>query len=158
MNVVLEGVDASGKSTLAAYLSNRLDLEIQPGSGPPRAGESIDDRVRAYLNLDGRLFDRHPCVSQMIYDKLRGGNAPVSPELLRQFYASKPLLVYCRGESITKHVVKSDEDPQHVAQISMKFNQLLRAYDDWGLRFATILYRIGDDMFEVANLVRAGLR
>ena len=63
MNIILEGPDSTGKSTLARIIAQHVPLSIQPGAGPPQSPEEIIARGKWYLTLDNKIFDRHPCRS-----------------------------------------------------------------------------------------------
>ena len=154
MNVVLEGCDGGGKSTLAEFLSRSLSLPIQQGSGPPRRRGEIEDRLAHYLTIDGAIFDRHPAISQPIYGSVRG--EPISPEfahMVRSFYASKPAIVYCRSVDASRHVVKPGENPDHIRILTQRYQDLVGRYDAWACAHATIIYRIGDSAEVVASMV-----
>lgn len=158
MNVILEGPDGGGKSTLAAFLSEHLGMPVQQGSGPPRRRGEIEDRLAHYLTIDGHIFDRHPAVSQPIYGALRGETPSTEFTMLtRSFYSTKSVLVYCRATSPEQHVVKEGENPEHVRILTMRYQDLVGAYDAWALRHAHVIYRMGDSMPRIADAVR-GLR
>lgn len=155
VNVILEGSDGSGKSTLAAYLSGELNIRVQQGSGPPRHEGEIEQRLRAYLNLDGVIFDRHPAISQPIYGMLR--KELLSPEfkaMVSEFYGQPSLIIYCRATSLEKHRVKEGENPDHIAALNDNHAALLAAYDAWAVARANLIYRIGDTQDDVLNMVK----
>src|ERR1043166_7927791 len=67
--IVIEGMDNSGKSTLARVIADHMGLAIQESEGPPRSADEINERVDRYSSMrDTHLFVRHPCVSNPIYD------------------------------------------------------------------------------------------
>lgn len=142
MNVVLEGPDGGGKSTLAEFLIHHVPtLRLQVGDGPPKTTREVNDRARRYLSMFGTLFDRHPCVSQPIYDTLRGSNQPIEQTLVDRFYSTDHLIIYCRGD-ISRHVVKPGEDPDHIEVLTAKYSTLCALYDRWALNRAHVLFRI----------------
>lgn len=145
MNVILEGPDGSGKSTLAKLIAQLTGLPIQEGSGPPRRPGEIEDRLERYLGLDGRIFDRHPAVSQPIYARIRGeALSPRFQELVSQFYQRGDLLVYCRATSPDRHVVKEGENPEHIRKLTDGYSGLVEGYDQWAVCHAQLIYRIRD--------------
>lgn len=148
--IVLEGPDNSGKSTFAAMLAQRTGRRIQGSEGPPKPGESINDRIRRYSALvavEPMIFDRHPVISQPIYSMLAGNPQQVEPELIAEFYDSRPTLVYCDpGErGMEGHIEKPEHDcPEHIEQVHKHYYDLLNAYREWALKHAQFVYRISD--------------
>lgn len=154
-NVVLEGPDGSGKSTLAKALGDALDMRVQQGSGPPKRPGEIERRLREYLNMRGTIFDRHPAVSQVIYATLRDETTTAEyMELVKKFYESTPVLIYCRSYDVSRHVVKDGEDPEHIRKINDRYVELVRWYDSWALKRAHLIYRIGDEIDQLVDIVR----
>lgn len=147
MNIVLEGPDGSGKSTFARVILQHVPaLSYTPGEGPPKRPGEMVERVERYLRLDNCLFDRHPCVSQLIYDRFRVGGEGIPQHLVDRFYASKPFLIYCygRGPHVADH---SDADtPEHLAMIEKYDDNIRHAYHEWanGLVPAMYWYSIED--------------
>lgn len=158
-NVVLEGPDGGGKSTLAEQLTTCVaGLRLQLGAGPPRAPGEIEARLASYLKMEWTLFDRHPAISQPIYAALRG--ELLSPEFVAMapmVYANA-LIIYCRSTTPERHVVKPGENPEHVRKLTERYGDLLRAYDSWACERADIIYRIGQtDSDEIYHVVRTVL-
>jgi hypothetical protein len=155
VNVVIEGPDGGGKSTLARTLSDALDMRVQQGSGPPKRPGEIERRTRDYLAMRSTLFDRHPCVSQTMYGQLRGETlSPDMASLIIDFYRSPVLFVYCRSTDDSRHVVKEGENPQHIKLLHSQYDTLVSLYDRWALRHARLIYRIGDDVEELTDIIR----
>ena len=152
-NVVVEGPDGSGKSTLAAYLSGALGMPLKLTEGPPKFPGEIQQRCRRYLDYQGTVFDRHPCVSQPIYAQLRNTVEIVPPALMDEFYASDPVMVFCRATNLDRHVVKIYENPEHVASVEERFHHLVKAYDAWCLDHAHVVFRIGQDMEKIVSVI-----
>lgn len=163
MNIVVEGMDNSGKSMLVKYLSDQLGLAVSQGQGPPRFIGDMNSRVGALLFEDWKVFDRHPAVTNPIYDLGRAEMQmpidPISIELLARFYATRPLFVYCdplfRG--MTGHTHREATDlPSHMAMVSQCYHILLTGYRTWALQHADLIYRIGvydDGMKRIKELV-----
>ena len=94
--IVIEGLDATGKSTLADCLAKHLHWPIQPSEGPPRYEGEMTLRVERYLKMSRHvIYDRHPCVSQPIYGTMRTHNDDIDSTLVNAFYAQDPLFIYC---------------------------------------------------------------
>jgi len=156
MNVVIEGCDAAGKSTLIRALRARVPWNIKPSEGPPKYPGEMNERVRRYSSLQFTIFDRHPCVSQPIYAMISGSRDDIDSALIKQFYDTKPLFVYCQpdAQGFARHEVNPDADnPEHLAGVEQKYNDLLAAYHVWGLRHANIMYRLGERFDETVELI-----
>lgn len=157
--IVVEGVDNSGKSTLITHLITTVlkDWGVQLSEGPPKWPGEQNERVRRYLDLkDKIIFDRHPCVSQLIYGQLRTHSDEIDIELIKQFYARRPLFIYCDGGSrgMSGHRERATVDTaSHLAAVNANYKLLLESYRRWAIEHATIWYRIGDDMDRVAHLI-----
>lgn len=156
MNIVVEGADNSGKSTLISYLHKVLKLPVIVGKGPPRTQQEINQRVLSYLTYDHVIFDRHPAVSNFIYDQFRDQSMPVSQELIQQFYATKPLFIYCRSDdsSLEGHQIMANETPEQIELVENHHRHIRLLYDTWALSHATIIYQKGRTrMSDVAKMV-----
>lgn len=131
MNIILEGPDGSGKSTLARIIRQYVPMTYTPGEGPPKYPGEMLERVGRYLRLDNCLFDRHPCVSQLIYDRFRTGGESIPEEMVYKFYASKPFFIYCYGQA-GEHVANNSGDtPEHLAMIERHDDNIRNAYHRW---------------------------
>lgn len=149
MAIIIEGLDNSGKSTLAAFLAEHLDCIVIESEGPPRWPGEINERVVKYRQLpNNTIFVRHPCVSQVIYGKHRGaGEDVVDPDLISQFYRDGHLFIYCDplNRGMAGHSEREGIDkPEHVSAIVAHYNCLLKDYREWAVSHAFMVYRIGD--------------
>lgn len=149
--IVIEGMDNSGKSTLARWIADAFgDCAIQESEGPPRDGNEMNERVRRYAKFQRTLFVRHPCVSNPIYDMARPADrrGAIEQQLIDDFYADRPLLIYCDplDRGLDTHEVKDHDTLEHLDQITRGYNTLVEGYRRWALRHAHMVYRIGDDM------------
>lgn len=158
MNVVVEGPDGGGKSTLCAVLAKELGMRVQVGDGPPKTPGEIERRLRRYIEMDDVIFDRHPAISQPIYGKLRG--EPPSVEFLDmvgEFYTFPAVFVYCRSTTVDHHVVKAGEDPSHVATLTARYLDLVCEYDRWACDRANLIYRFQQDSPLVVDAIRTAV-
>lgn len=146
MIIVIEGVDNTGKSTLAAHLAATLKLPVVSSEGREKYPGEINMRVERYLGNypDNVIFDRHPVISQSIYNAVVP-NTPVRPELIEQFYDRRPVIIYARRSTPTMvgHVTKVYDDPQYVKQIDETLPLLQILYDNWALVHATHIWHFG---------------
>lgn len=154
MNIVLEGIDNSGKSTLAAALAQRLDRRVISSEGPEQWLGEMKKRVDKYLAIDNAIFDRHPCVSDAIYGKFRPRASTITPAQLAEFNCSSPLFIYCKPKrlSLVGHVVKEHDTPQHLEMVQKQYFEILALYNSWALDKADITYRLGDDITRIVTM------
>lgn len=153
--IIIEGMDNSGKSTLALAIAKRLNMNVQESEGPPRSSQEINDRCRRYEGLQNTILVRHPVVSNAIYGQFRPEGDPILPDVRDTFYAGKHLIVYCDplDRSLTDHIIKDHDTPEHLAMIRERQVDIRLLYRNWAIRHAHILYRIGDDMDRVVEMV-----
>lgn len=159
--LIIEGIDATGKSTLARYLAPMLGMPIQESEGPGQSAEEINARIRGYFELTPQpVFVRHPAISQPLYQQwCRKEPSWVEPDLIDILYASRPVIIYCDPTITTleNHEIKGHDTLEHLKQIEDNYQLLLSKYREWACRNATICYRIGDPMHRIARMVRAAL-
>lgn len=156
--IVIEGMDNSGKSTLCQQISLILpSWRVQVSEGPPKYKGEMNVRVKSYLSFPKQvIYDRHPCVSQPIYGQLRTHHDSIDHDLIDCFYDMQPLIIYCDpGErGMTDHVERPEVDtPEHVAAINANYRELLMAYRAWAIDHALIMYRIGDPMKRILQMI-----
>ena len=146
--IVIEGMDNSGKSTLASWMAVYMGLIIQESEGPPLSDEEINARVDRYERMEGTLFVRHPVISNAIYGKFRPEGNPITPGRTRIFYDANPILIYCDAGSrgYEGHELKPHDTEAHQKLLSERQGDLLREYRLWAAQHAHFVYRIGDDM------------
>lgn len=146
--IVIEGMDNSGKSTLAQTLADYMGLVVQESEGPPKSAEEINARVDGYATMQQTLFVRHPVISNSIYGKFRPEGDPITPGRQMIFYESNPILIYCDAgdRGFDGHVLKDHDTEVHQQLIATKQAELLKEYRLWAAQHAHFVYRIGDDM------------
>ncbi len=157
MNIVLEGPDGGGKSTLATLLSEITGMPVAPGEGPPKAPGEIVARIFRLQELDGVIFDRHPIVSESIYGPIiRGKNAERLPRnQVRDFYDGRNFIIYCQApiNGYKRMTVGKDEDPDFIAQVEAQYADIRRMYEAWALERANYVYRISDGTERLTTLL-----
>lgn len=153
MNIVLEGPDATGKSTLARYLSQEFKRAIVPSEGPEKFPGEIDERIRRYRWFNDVIFDRHPCISQGIYSIFSNGQPP-DRDLVFDFYETKPVLIYCVSSMNLEHKPKKHDSPEHLDLILQNNRAILQLYDQWAIDYAHLIYRVGSPMSRILNAIR----
>lgn len=155
MDIVIEGPDNAGKSTLARVIAVELGFEEVTHSGGPSKypGEINERAVRfnsEYSPSNPRLFDRHPCVSQNIYinSLFAGMGEFVTPDNVKSFYRTQPFIVYCRNEShsLQGHVMSEHSDDEYFQRVTENIDNLCHHYDQWAMGRSHYIHRIGDDI------------
>lgn len=143
MNIVLEGIDDTGKSTLATHLCWRYNLSIVRSEGPSQGPEEMADRCARYARMHDVIFDRHPCVSEPIYGAHREASFHPTPEAIKQFYDQKPVFIYCEPTRPPHLEAKSACDtPEHLDMVKIRYDELLAMYRTWALKHAHYIYRV----------------
>lgn len=160
MEIIIEGPDNAGKSTLAKMIGEALGRQVIPSEGREKYDGEINDRVNRYFkDYNNVIFDRHPVVSQAVYF-ICGNKTNVNEELVEKFYKQQNIYVYCRpliGRKLKGHVVKDYDDPAFLEEIEKKYDSLVAAYDKWALEKANFIYRIGDNITNILKGIEGAL-
>jgi predicted HAD superfamily Cof-like phosphohydrolase len=154
--IVIEGPDASGKSTLAAYIAQALDAPVQQSEGPPKYPGEMKIRLQRYEHLPpSTIFDRHPVVSEEMYCYALGRQLDIPAATINAFYRSNPTFIYCdpQDRDLSRHDIKEHDSPEHLLALHENFDRLREAYRSWAVTHAHIIYRIGDDPRRVVQFV-----
>lgn len=157
MNIVLEGPDNAGKTTLANHLKDALKINIRHSGGPSKHPGEVNERAINFINDDKEyIYDRHPCISQNIYVAALGNTGEkVLQKTIDLFYESKPFIIYCRSKgTLEGHEQSEHSSEEYFKQVEENYRQLCHLYDHWGLLHANLLYRIGDDIDLVIDVIR----
>lgn len=158
MNIIIEGPDNSGKSTLVSFLAERFPVyNAQTSGGPEQEPGELKSRVEGYLQKTHILFDRHPCVSDPLYSKFRSHDCTIPQHYIDSFYRQNNFYLYCRGRDLGDHVIKPHETEEHVAMVNQHHGLICELYDDWALKNATLIYRIGDNMDGLYEMIKASI-
>ena len=154
MNIVIEGADNSGKSTLAAALARVLNWRIVSSPGPTKSKEEFNLRALSFLQLDRTIFDRHCIVSENIYGTIRG-SIMTEPELERMYLLSTKLVVFCRMNrpTLEGHIAKAHDTPDHLATVVANQERIFELYDKWALDHANIVYRKGEPLGPIIRMI-----
>lgn len=141
VNIIFEGPDHAGKSTLARAVAEALHMPYQRSIGVPKTFEEVLERANHYLNnINGYIIDRHPCVSQPIYGQLRD-DPPMPQSLITRFYDQNPVLVYCcAGIYLQAHKPSPNDTPEHLEALKAKFDFICFEYERWATDCAHIWY------------------
>jgi hypothetical protein len=158
-NIVIEGADSSGKSTLARYLSSKLARPLVPSEGPEKFPGEMAQRVRRYFGYNDVIFDRHPCISQGIYMKFIEGAPAIESDMLLQFYHTEPLFVWCKDQGIPTNQTRPEIDtPELVHAITDNHQEIASMYEQWAIDNTHICYRIGNSMDRIYRMIKGVLQ
>lgn len=135
--IILEGMDNSGKSSLAEKLSKAYDMPIIHPGGAPATVTAEDIFLRDQL-LDVKknvIYDRVTSISQQVYacdkhtqlDKLM-----IYARAMVQF--EEVTLIYCRPSistiyNMAGHAIKEYDTPEHVDFVHKNAKRLIERYD-----------------------------
>lgn len=131
---IIEGVDGTGKSTLAARLSSIYGLPVHKIGGAPKDSEDMDRHLdeQARLVKNGHIIlDRTTAISQRVYDSVLGSGeySGMLDVHVRALKHSRPIFILCETEQID-HVVKDYDDPARIERIMTRLDLLKKTYRD----------------------------
>lgn len=163
MQIIIEGPDGSGKSTLIRALKEKTDWTVIEGGGPEKYPFEVKERLERYLKaaLDTpsypKIYDRHPAVSHPIYGPL-SGKTEYPPTSYNWVYELPHICVYCqapKADKLTNHEVGKYDTADHLTAISSNFSRITVAYDRWALTRAHIIHRYWepDSVERTANAI-----
>lgn len=147
MNIVVEGPDASGKTTLIGKLAPLLGLSVVKSEGPCVDIHDFRQRCQQLYSLKNVIFDRHCHVSEPIYGYFAKRYDTVDYSLIALIRRNPPLYIYCRGPAtLDRHVADHSKDsPEHLAMIERHHSEIRYSYERWANANAHIWYTIGDE-------------
>lgn len=156
--IIIEGLDATGKSTLAKQIQDQIGWPIQPSQGPEKYPGEIIKRSEQYLQLpDHTIFDRHPLISQFIYGHLSNKTLPPM-YLLQQLKARRPFIIEAHHSNMGEHQLKDHDTPEHLKLIEQR-EKLSHLYDQFFLaHFPERVIYTFETMEDTANIAAAYVR
>jgi len=131
MAIILEGMDNSGKSTLA----KNFGLEIvHPGPRPKTWGEEqtcLESQLRECRNPI--VMDRVTCISSQVYSR-RLFDPEYMDYLDRMVHTKGCVIIYCRPPRniilrMNNHEVKPYDTTEDLANIKLNGNYFIDSYD-----------------------------
>ena len=154
MNIIIEGPDASGKTTLAKGLSQELPFTLKSGEGIERYPGEIIERIKRYLSMDDMIFDRHPIISQFIYNQFRENGTPIPQELIDKFYSQDNIIIYCYGIA-GPHEPKEYDSEEHLSMINRFEDNIRNAYEEWAPGRAHMRFSVKDgNVNNIIDIIR----
>jgi len=153
--VILEGCDGSGKTTLANQIAKHYDTKPIHFGGPADEKE-LKERLKSMKY--GRLYDRCPVISEIVY----GGTIRKSPKFsledLNEFLKrNQPLIIYCNpglGTLLTNlHEGRPEEDPKHISKVNENIFKLCQAYEYLMIQLPVIKWDFRNHSTDYVNVV-----
>lgn len=155
MQIIIEGPDGSGKTTLINKLAQVAGWKIIPGKGPEKYPGEMMERIQEYLKWArynqgysgaAKIYDRHPCVSHPIYSKFNGTSV-VCQQAADKVYELKHVAVYCRPPDSTKLIHPQEKEHDvglQLAAITNHHADICSMYEEWALKRAHLIHRYWD--------------
>jgi len=147
-NVIVEGPDGAGKSTLVSYLSQALDLKVHTRASSSKDGpvedlaEWVTEQFRWHEDTGmATIYDRHPIISEPIYGPaIRNKTRPKFDDeawirLVKAELYKTSVVVWCRPpiEVVSANVTDSMHEQMHgvLANIGRVYTEYTMAYFRW---------------------------
>lgn len=140
--IVIEGMDGSGKTTLAKRLSKDLNIPRTYSVSPPENHKEFLNRCMKSAILFNKpiIQDRIPFISEIIYAQIENRDPYLSEKTaLNILRLNSPLLIYCQSTYI-HHVIKNYDIKKRLELIKQNWLKLQSDYDTFMAKLQTIQY------------------
>lgn len=129
MNIIILGMDNSGKSTLCKILSYELKFNQKRFVDLNLPKEKMIENIKKYLKKDNIIFDRFSFFDEIVYGEILRNNPLFSfkDEIYQEIIKSSPIIIYCRPDISLILNWKDREQMEGVIEKSLK---LIEKYDD----------------------------
>lgn len=98
MNIVVEGIDGSGKSVLIKQLTKDLKMKIFWPGGPPASNLDVLMRCDEQAEMDNVIFDRVTCISDQCYHiPMSISRSVILKSAFSKLILSNPIIIYTIG-------------------------------------------------------------
>lgn len=136
MLLLIEGMDNTGKTTLARSLRDTLKWPLLADATV--RGKDLGQKIKWHMHQmvlaqdNDIIFDRHSIISEHVYGTvLLGKNilaeSPDWPALLQHFKRTRPLIIYCRPPD--EVVLKFEDGREQMGGVVENGKRLLDMYD-----------------------------
>ncbi len=136
MYILLEGMDNTGKTTLAQKLHETLNVPVVklPNYRKVVDKNSYIKQLIDLLELSRKadfIVDRHPIISENVYGPILEKNNvliqnPLWPELVEAFSKANPTIIYCRPPTAK---IKAFGEREQMNGVTMNADKLILRYD-----------------------------
>lgn len=128
MSIVIEGLDATGKSFLAERISLVTSWRVQKSEGPEKYPGEIIDRCERYRQMPhNTIFDRYPVISQSVYGKI-ANKTPIPPHYIELLKVKRPLIIYSSSQNRGTHEIKQHDTEEHLDMVFKNRELLEKEY------------------------------
>lgn len=134
MNIIIEGPDGAGKTTLANQLALLLNLQIKH-FGPPQPNSSQFYMYRGLvLDMHDTILDR-AWYSDMVYGPIFRGKAEISIDFMNvlEYGCDDTIVIYCTGPVELMWQAAQERGESYVTSYN-QFVEICERYDDLMLR------------------------
>mgnify|MGYP005841666411 CR=1 FL=1 len=130
MRIVVEGYDASGKSTLAQALANKLGLGVHEAGPKPKDDDHAISQSLNQLSLDNKVLCRITPISRQAYQLDRSLSHYVELQnLVKKLVNDHTIFIFCTGEA-DNHVVKDHDTLEHLEYLDEYGETIKQRYED----------------------------
>lgn len=131
MNILILGMDNTGKTTLSKELLENLknDFKLLNSKGPNQTKEEMENFIKNNLKKDENLiFDRFCFFEEMVYGKILRGKSKFNykDKIFKFIIENDPIIVYCRPN---KKIINNWQNREQMDGVIDNSNQLLKQYD-----------------------------
>lgn len=101
MNIIVLGMDNTGKTTLSKMLSKELNYKIIESKGLYLNKEEIINYLLENINKDNNIFERFSLFDEMIYGKVLRNYSKfeINGDFYKKIKDKKPIIIYCRPKN-----------------------------------------------------------
>ena len=156
MNILIEGPDGTGKSTLAEALSTATGRPIVRSPGPPKNKQEIIERAEAALSTDGVIFDRHPIISEWVYGAFRPTGTMLPDRYMDALLKQSNFIVWCNRSM--NHTIKVHDTLDHLKMVEERHDAIAARYTVLLLGRCHYIHDCRDPITETARLIKGMMR
>lgn len=141
--IIVEGIDGSGKTTLAKRLAKDLGIKRYHFKGPPKSLREFKSWcTQTSVNLHKpTVHDRVPFISEPMYARIKSHDPFITLEETRFALATAPIvLIYCRPENAFLHRPDPSEDSEYLRRLQTHWADILADYDSFMASMHAIRY------------------
>lgn len=130
MNIIIEGPDGAGKTTLANQLAEALNLQIVHFVAPTDDSSQFEMYRNFFIDAKNVILDR-AWYSDMVYGPIFRGKAEIRSDSMRELErgAEDTILIYCTGD-IGEMWYAAEQRGEDFVETYDQYLQICERYDD----------------------------